>query len=194
MPPRIAPVDPPYDPDVAEALRRLMGAVEAEPLKLFRTIAHHRQILDRFRQIGSTLLTHTTLDPAERETVIHRVTARARAEYEWGVHAAAFARPLGLGDDWLRATVHGGPEDFAEERQGLLVAMADELHDGATVSDDLYARLEAQWPAPQIVELLALAGFYRLVSYLVNALRIEPEPWAERLPSRAPRPATSAPS
>ena len=189
MPPRIAPLDPPYDPDVADTLRRLMGAVDAEPLNLFRTIAHHRQILERFRQTGSTLLSHTTLDPVERETVIHRVTARAGAEYEWGVHAVAFARPLGLGDDWLEATVHGTPGDFADERQRLLVRLADELHDSATVSGELYAELEAHWPAAQIVELLALAGFYRLVSYLVNGLAIDAEPWAASFPRR---PATSA--
>lgn len=187
MPPRIAPVEPPYEPEVEDALRRLMGNVEAEPLSLFRTLAHHRQILDRFRQIGSTLLAHTTLDPVERETVIHRVTARTGAEYEWGVHAAAFARPLGLGDDWLRATVAGTPEDFEDERQRVLVAMCDELHETASVSGELYAELEARWPAPQIVELLALAGFYRLVSYLVNALAIEPEPWAERFPGETER-------
>src|SRR3712207_5681024 len=138
MPPRLAPIDPPYDADVADTLQRLMGsAPDTEPLKLFRTIAHHRQILERFRQIGSTLLSHTTLDPVERETVIHRVTARAGAEYEWGVHAVAFAGPLGLGDDWLGATVHGRPEDFPDERQRALVAMCDELHESATVSDEV---------------------------------------------------------
>ena len=189
MPPRIAPVRPPYEPEVEDALRRLMGPVEAEPLNLFRTIAHHRLILERFRQIGSTLLSFSTLDPVERETVIHRVTARAGAFYEWGVHAVAFARPLGLGDDWLHATAHGTPEDFADERQRLLVALADELHDTATVSDELWQQLAERWPEPQLVELLALAGFYRLVSYLVNALAIDPEPWAARPP--AP---TSAPS
>jgi 4-carboxymuconolactone decarboxylase len=185
MPPRLAPLDPPYDDQTADTLTRLMGNVDAEPPKLFRTIAHHPAILERFRQIGSTLLSFTTLDPVERETVIHRVTARAGAEYEWGVHAVAFARPLGLGDDWLQATVHGTPDDFIDERQRLLVALADELHDSATVSDELYAQLEANWPPAQIVELLALAGFYRLVSYLVNALAIEPEPWAERLSAAA---------
>lgn len=183
MPPRIAPVEPPYEPEVADTLRRLMGAVDAEPLNLFRTIAHHRPLLERFRQTGSTLLAFSSLDPVERETVIHRVTARAGAEYEWGVHAVAFAGPLGLGEDWLRATVHGGPDDFDDERQRLLVALCDELHESATVSDELYARLEAAWPAAQIVELLALAGFYRLVSHLVNALAVEPESWAARFPA-----------
>ena len=34
--------------------------------------------------------------PARPRGVIHRTTARNGCEYEWGVHAAAFGRPLGL--------------------------------------------------------------------------------------------------
>ena len=175
MPPRLAPLDPPYDPEIAETLRRLMGGVEQEPLKLFRTIAHNPAILGRFRQIGSSLLSFGTLDAAERETVIHRVTARAGAAYEWGVHAAVFAPAAGVDADALWA---GEAEDVADERQRLLVRLADELHDTATVSDALYAQLEEHWPPAQLVELIALCGFYRLVSYLCNAFAIEAEDWA----------------
>jgi alkylhydroperoxidase family enzyme len=178
MPPRLAPLDPPYTQEVEDALKRLMGAAPVEPLNLFRTIAHHEALLQRFRQIGSSLLSFGTLEPIERETVIHRVTARAGALYEWGVHATLFAPQVGADDAWLTATRTGSPDDFADERQRLLVAMCDELHDTATVSDELYGELERHWPPAQIVELLCLAGFYRLVSYLCNALAIEPEGWA----------------
>jgi 4-carboxymuconolactone decarboxylase len=183
MPDRLAPLDPPYDPDLARTLDRLMGGFEAEPLRLFRTLAHNPPLLERFRQMGSALLSFGTLDAVERETVIARTTARAGADYEWGVHAVALAAPLGLGDEWQQAILHGAPEDFADDRQRVLVALADELHETATVSDALYAELERRWPPAQVVELLALAGFYRLVSYLVNGLAIDPEDWAARPPA-----------
>ena len=184
MPPRLAPLDPPYTPAVEDDLRRLMGDAPVDPINLSRTLAHHEQLLGRFRQIGSSLLSKGTLDDAERETVIHRVTARAGALYEWGVHATLFAPRAGFDDAWLHATVHGAPDDFEDERQRLLVALADELHDTATVSDELWAELERRWPPDQLVELLCLAGFYRLVAYLCNGLRLEPEPWARTAPPR----------
>lgn len=68
-----------------------MGGADAEPLALFRTIAHHPELLDRFRQIGSTLLSFGRLAADERETMIQRTTARCGASYEWGVHAAGEA-------------------------------------------------------------------------------------------------------
>ncbi|HEX8205449.1 MAG TPA: carboxymuconolactone decarboxylase family protein [Solirubrobacteraceae bacterium] len=186
---RIAPIDPPYEPEIAGELERLMGAAtDVEPLRLFRTVAHHPRMLTAFRRIGGAVLSKGTLPAIERETVIHRVTARAGAEYEWGVHAVVFAKPLGLDEEWLAATVDGAPEDFEDERQRVLIAMCDELHETATLSDATYAELEARWPREQIVELLCLAGFYRLVSYLVNGLAIEPEAWAASFPRR---PATS---
>ena len=185
MPARIAPVEPPYEPQVAETLKRLMGAVDAEPLNLFRTIAHHEVLLQRFRQIGSSLLSFGTLEPIERETVIHRVTARAGAGYEWGVHAAIFAPQVGADAAWLERTWHGAPEDFEDERQRILVALCDELHETATLTDATYAALAERYPPAQIVELLCLAGFYRLVSYLVNGLAIEPESWAVTPPRTA---------
>jgi 4-carboxymuconolactone decarboxylase len=179
---RIAPLEPPYEEGVATSLRRLMGDVDAEPLGLFRTIARHDALLERFRQTGSTLLSFGRLDARDRETVIHRVCARCGAEYEWGVHAVAFAAALGLDADWLQATVNGGSDGF-EPRDALLVALVDELHDTATVSDEVWVELAKIWNDEQLLELLALAGFYHLVSFICNGARIVLEPWAARFPS-----------
>ena len=180
---RLEPLQPPHPPELAETLRRLMGGVDAEPLALFRTIAHHDVLLDRFRQIGSTVLSFGRLPADERETVIHRTTARCGAAYEWGVHAVAFAGPLGLSEDWLRATWHGTADDPAfTPRQALLVRLCDELHDTATVSDALWSELEASWPADQLVELVCTAGFYHLVSFVCGTFAVESEPWAASPP------------
>jgi 4-carboxymuconolactone decarboxylase len=176
---RLAPLEPPYPPKVADALQRLMDRVDEPPLALFRTIAHHDALLDRFRKIGSTLLSFGRLDATDRETVIHRTTARCGAAYEWGVHAVAFAGPLGLGDDWLAATWAGDAGDPAfTPRQKLLVRACDELHDTGALSDATWSALRAELADDQLVELVCLAGFYHLVSFCCGAFALEPEPWA----------------
>jgi alkylhydroperoxidase family enzyme len=183
-PPRIPPVEPPYEPEIEEALRKWMPpGAEVEPLKLFRTLMVHPELASRMRPLGAALLGRPTVEPREREIVIHRATARAGAEYEWGVHAVAFGRPLGLTDDQIRATARGGADDPAwSERDRLLVRLVDELHDTATVSDELWAELERDWSRPQLLELIVCAGWYRLISQTINAARLELEPWAERFP------------
>ena len=180
--PRIAPLEPPYEAEVARTLERLMPP-GVEPLKLFRTVAVNHAVLERFRTTGAYLLNFGTVEPADREVVIHRTCALCGCEYEWGVHATVFGRPLGFTDEQLRATVHGDANDTAwSDRQRLLVGLADELHRNGTLSDGLWARLAAEWPDEQLIELVAVAGFYHLVSYLANSARVELEEAGERFP------------
>jgi alkylhydroperoxidase family enzyme len=63
--------------------------------------------------------------------------------------------------------------------------MCDELHATSEISDELWEALRDQWSDEQLIELLILAGWYRTISYVINAARLEPEPWAARLPSPA---------
>jgi alkylhydroperoxidase family enzyme len=95
----------------------------------------------------------------------------------------AFGRPLGLTEEQIVASVRGEAHDpawSASDRD--LVALADELHDTATVSDGLWARLADRLSDEQLLELLITAGWYRLLSYVINAVGIEREPWAARFP------------
>src|SRR5947209_3356062 len=110
--PRLAPLEPPYDPDRAELLRRWMppGTV-IEPLALFRTLAVHDELFSRMRPLGAGILGHGRVPTRDREIVIHRTCGRAGAEYEWGVHAVAYGKPLGLTDAQLAASANGAAED-----------------------------------------------------------------------------------
>ena len=180
---RLAPLTPPYDPEVAATLTRMMPPGQ-EPLNLFRTVAHNRHLLDKLRSTGAYLLNYGTLDALDREIVIHRTCARCGCEYEWGVHAAIFGPVVGLTDAQLDATVHGAVDDPAwSPGQALLVALADELHDTATLTDALWSALAERYRPEQLVELVALAGQYHAVAFFANALDIEPERSARRFPA-----------
>jgi 4-carboxymuconolactone decarboxylase len=183
--PRIPPIEPPYDAETEEMLMKWMPpGAEVEPLKLFRTLMVNPDLASRMRPLGAKLLGKPSVDPREREVVIHRATARCGAEYEWGVHAIGFGRPLGLTDEQIAATVNGDADDPAwGDRDRLLVRLVDELHDTATVTDELWDELAAEWSPEQLLELVVCAGWYRLISQAINAARVEPEPWAERFPA-----------
>ncbi len=184
--PRIAPLQPPYEPELAAMLAKWMPpGSEVEPLALFRTLAVHDGLFSRMRPLGAGLLGHPRLDPRERELLILRTCARAGAEYEWGVHAVAFARPLGLSDEQIAATVLGAAEDPAwHEADAQLIAAADALYDTNGIPDELWAKLSARLGQDQLLELVITAGWYRLISYVINAAQIALEPWAERFPQR----------
>jgi 4-carboxymuconolactone decarboxylase len=182
--PRIAPLAPPYTAEAQTLLDKWMPPGQAvEPLRLFRTLAVHDDLASRMRPLGAGILGHGRVAPRDREIIIHRTCARTGAEYEWGVHAVAFGKPLGLTDAQLTATVHGSAEDPAfSEHDRLLIRLADELHETCGVSEELWAELSERFSPDELLELLIIAGQYRLISYIVNGARVELEPWAARFP------------
>jgi 4-carboxymuconolactone decarboxylase len=139
------------------------------------------------RPLGSGILNHGLVPARDREIVLHRTCARAGAEYEWGVHAVAFAERVGLTPEQLAATAAGA--DAADdpswsEQDALLIRLADELHDTNTVSDDLWADLATHYTDQQLLELIVTAGWYRTLGYVINAARIPVEAWSARFPNR----------
>jgi len=184
MVPRITPLHQPYEPATEELLRKWMPPESAiEPLRLFRTLAVHGSLMARMRPLGAGIIGHGLLEPRVRELMILRTCARCGAEYEWGVHATFFGEQVGLTRDELTATVLGGPDDpIWSEREGALIRLADELRDTAGAGDATYALLERHFTAAEILELVVAAGWYHTISFVVNAARVEIEPWASRFP------------
>jgi alkylhydroperoxidase family enzyme len=182
---RLAPLDPPYGPDIARTLERMMPP-GIPPLNLFRTVAHNPAILERFRSTGSYLLNFGTLSALDREIVIQRTCARCDCEYEWGVHAVFYGERVGLSAEQLDATAAGaGATDPCwSPQQALLIELVDALHDHGDVDDALWERLAAGYDEAQLVELVALVGQYHFVSFIANAFRVEPEETARRFPPR----------
>lgn len=180
---RIETVDPPYDEDVEADFEALMPE-GMEPLKLFRTVAHNPRVLHRMRLGG--LLDEGAIEPRERELLILRTTANCGCEYEWGVHVTGFSAAVGLSEEQVAATVHGDQDDPAwSETDALLIQLADELHETARISDDLWTNLETYWDSDQLIELVMLIGLYHAVSFTANAFEVEPEPVAERFPDNS---------
>ena len=179
---RIAPLDPPYAPEIQGQFDRIMRG--APPLMLFRVAASNARAWDKFR--AGSLLDPGPLSLREREIVIDRTCALTKCEYEWGVHVANFAAAAHLTDEEIRATVLGSADapcwSAAEQ---ALIATVDALHHRATLSDAEFAALSSHYDDAKIFEIILLCGFYRTVSYLANGLDLPLEQKAARFPKVA---------
>lgn len=180
IPPRLAPLEAPYDAELAQELA-LLTPPGQQPIRLFRTLAHNPRVLRKFR-LGS-LLDRGSLGLRERELAILRTSWLCRSEYEWGVHVAFFAARAGLSDAEVRATcAPQPPPGLFSAHDAAILRLCDSLHTQASVDDALWAELARELSNAQIVELLVLAGFYHTVAFATNALRIDLEPSAARFP------------
>ena len=179
--PRIAPAEAPYPPRIAAELARIMPE-GVEPLMLFRTLARGPRIFEKMFAGG--LLDKGTLSLRQREIVIDRTTARLGCEYEWGVHIAFFAERVAMDAEQVSAVVHG-PADaacWAADEQALL-ALVDDLVDHRTIGEQSWTSLAAHFDELQILEAIALVGYYHTISFLCRGLKLPLESYGARFPS-----------
>lgn len=179
--PRIEPASPPYEPAIAEAFGRIMPP-GIEPLVLFRTMARNPRVFARMFAGG--LLDKGAISLRQREIVIDRTTVRLGCEYEWGVHVALFATKVGFGPAEIADIVHGDANAacWTADEQAL-VAVVDDLVDHRTIGDATWTRARAHFDEAQMLETIALVGYYHTISFLCRGLELAPESYAARFPT-----------
>jgi 4-carboxymuconolactone decarboxylase len=171
--PRIEPID--LDGVTDDELRdTLAGALtrDGRPLNIFGVLGHHPKLLKRFNLLGGFLLNKGLIPERERELVILRVGWNARAVYEFGQHTV-IGRRCGLTDDEI-AALTGSVDDHDWSTDDMaLIALADDLAADDCVSDGTWSALAGRWSDAELVELLVVAGFYRLVSGFLNSAGVQ---------------------
>jgi len=182
---RIAPLEAPFEPTVAEQLRSMMPP-GVPPIALFRMFGRRLDMAAAMHPWGAHLLGRgLSVDLRCREIVIDRTCARCGCEYEWGVHVAFFAERARLSEAQVASLTHGGPGDacWDAERDRLVIRLVDELHEGSDVGDELWAALRATFDEDQLMELLLLCGWYHAISFVARGARVPLEEGAPRFAS-----------
>ena len=123
---RIAPLQPPYAPEVQEQFDRIMRG--AAPLVLFRVMAGHPRAWEKFR--GGSLLDRGPLSCASAKSSSTAPARSTRCEYEWGVHVATFAAAARTDARSKSAPPCMGAADAAcwSAAEQAMIAAVDALH------------------------------------------------------------------
>ena len=174
-------------PAVAASLQKWMApGLDREPPLIFRMFHLHPELASRARVLGAGFLAHHRLPLREREMAIDRVTGKSGAMHEWGLHASTFGLAAGLSEAQLKSTVsgpHASPDLWSQDDLRLFEAV-DQLADSADLDDSIWEWLSRRYDEQQILEFILLVGWYRTVSSVCNALRLEEDPLSMRFPQR----------
>ena len=177
---RISPASPPYEPAIAAELQRIMPP-GVEPLLLFHTLAKSPRVFAKIFAVG--YLDKGPLSLRQREILIDRTTARLGCEYEWGVHVALFGKRVGFGATEI-ANLVNGPADAAcwapDER--TLVALVDDLVDHHMIRPATWQTASGHFDEAQLLEAIAITGFYHTISFLCRGLELPLESYGARFP------------
>ena len=173
---RISPAQPPYDERTLRTFDRLPKDW-GEPFLMFRVLARDSRLLERYINGAAAYIDPSHITVRQREVFLLRVTGLCRCAYEWNMRVHYFAAAAGLSDAQVRATaMNSASRDDWTDEDRLLLALAEELHETSTISDALWARLEAAFTDEAVIQLLMIAGHYRTTAYFANGLRYPIEP------------------
>jgi 4-carboxymuconolactone decarboxylase len=146
----------------------------------FNAFLHAPEVGRGLTELGATLRFGTSVDRRLSEVAIITVGARWQAEYEWWAHAR-MAREHGVPDAVVDAIGSGAEPPFAAEDERIVHAVARQLATGGDVTPDAYDAGRALLGDAGMVELVALCGYYTLISFLLNAFRVPLPPGAAPL-------------
>jgi alkylhydroperoxidase family enzyme len=165
---RLPPLDPAHR---TEEQRRLLAVVQGGQVPhLFSTLVQHPALFRAWLPLCVQLLRDSAFPPREREFLIIRASWRCGCAYELENHRSIGAR-AGLTDDDF-AALTGETSPTWTQREQLLVAAADELHAGHTITDATWHELSALLSTEQLIELPMLVGHYIMLADTLRALRV----------------------
>ena len=171
--PRLAVVDP---GNLTEAQRDMLA--NRGPLNIYRTLANHVELYNRWSPLGQVLLNNTAISPRHRELAMLRMGWLCQSPYEWSQHARIAKASAGLTDAEVRAIAATPDAASWSDIDRAVMKMADELRYDAIISDGTWAELRKVYTDNQVMELLFTAAQYQLVSMALNTLGIQIEPEA----------------
>lgn len=171
--PRIAPVPDTYGlPDDLVTILSSGWMHDGQPLNMPRTLAHHPRLLKRFSLFAGLFLLKSSLPTRDRELLTLRSAFRAGTEYYFGLHVRA-AEESGISPAELRRLTD--VTATWDDRDAVLIRMADELVEEALLSDATWNEAAAFYTDEQLMEAILLPGFYRMVAGFVNTIRVQRE-------------------
>jgi 4-carboxymuconolactone decarboxylase len=146
----------------------------------FAILMHNPPLADRVAELGAQLRFRSSLSGADKELAILTAGREVEAKYEWVAH-----EPLGLKEgtrpeaiDVLR---HQRATDGLTPREALIIDVVRTVYREHALSDDLYARAEAEFGRAGLVEIVVLAGYYGMIGFALNVFEAD-------LPAGAPIP------
>jgi 4-carboxymuconolactone decarboxylase len=144
----------------------------------FNAWVHAPGVGRRLSGLGATLRFETSIERRLLELAIIVVGAHWKAEFEWWAHAR-MAREHGVADGIVDAIGRGETPTFTAEDEALVYRFASQLVVGGRVDDPTYTGVVELLGSQGAVELVALCGYYTLVSFTLNAFAVPLPPGVE---------------
>jgi 4-carboxymuconolactone decarboxylase len=177
MPPIPADQMSPAQKQVAEAImtgpRKSIGGP-------FNAWLRSPELADRLQKVGEYIRFHTSLDHRLNEFAILITAQEWGSQYEWYAHYQ-LALKAGLDPKIAAELAEGKRPSGMKDDEAIVYDFSTELHHKHNVEDATYKAAVAKLGEQGIMDLIAVNGYYDLVSMTLNVAQVRP-PASESVP------------
>lgn len=144
----------------------------------FNTWLRSPVLADRLQKVGEYVRFNTSLDKRINEMAILMTAQAWGAQYEWYAHAP-LAIKAGLDPAVVKAIGAGQKPDNMKDDEAIVWEFSTQLRRDHSVDDATYAKALEKFGEQGIVDLIAVNGYYDVVSMTLNVAHVRPPAEAE---------------
>lgn len=152
--------------------RRLEHGDPANLPTIFFTMLRRANTWQKLSELSMALTGQADIDVRSREIIILRIGWLLQAPYEFGEHVTKSREAKCLTDEEIKRVTKGSEDPGWSEFEKALIKAVDELHSSAMISDAVWQVLEQHCTPEVLIEIPMLVGFFTMIGYFQNALRL----------------------
>jgi 4-carboxymuconolactone decarboxylase len=169
---------------MSPAQRSIADAIMSGPRKRmsgpFNAWLRSPELADRLQKVGEYVRFNTSLDKRINEMAILMTAQAWGSQYEWYAHAP-LAIKAGLDPAVVAAIGAGRKPDTMKDDEAIVWEFTTQLRRDHGVDDAIYSKALEKFGEAGIMDLVAVNGYYDVVSMTLNVAHVAP-PAGEELP------------
>jgi 4-carboxymuconolactone decarboxylase len=162
---------------MSPAQRSVADAIMSGPRKSiggpFNAWLRSPELADRLQKVGEYVRFNSSLDRRVNEMAILMTAQVWGSQYEWYAHAP-LALKAGLDPATIAAIGAGRKPDNMNDDEAIVWEFTTQLRRDHGVDDAIYARALEKFGEQGIMDLVAVNGYYDVVSMTLNVARVRP--------------------
>ena len=167
---------------MSPAQRSVADAIMSGPRKgmggPFNAWLRSPELADRLQKVGEYVRFNSSLDRRVNEMAILMTAQAWGSQYEWHAHAP-LAIKAGLDPAIVAAIGAGRKPDNMKDDEAVVWEFTTQLRRDHAVDDAIYARALEKFGERGIMDLVAVNGYYDVVSMTLNVAHVSPPADAE---------------
>jgi len=160
----------PRDHEQVRAIAEFKALRGVEPFGPFVDLLVSPELMNRVSALGEYLRYRSALPPRLSEFAILVTAAHWQQRFEWDIHAP-IALKAGVPQSVIDALWKLERPSTLERDEQAIYDVAVALHEQRTVPGELRERAESILGAQQVIDAIAICGYYALLAMVLNSRR-----------------------